>query len=102
VSLTPSAHSLLSPTLAQDSPRISTAHGLVGLTKKKISLTRTIYRFNAILTKIPTQFSTDLERAILNFIWGKNKNKKPGELSCAIKELLELSPSLTLSSTTEQ
>ena len=37
-------------------------------------LPKAICRFNAILTKIPAQFFTDLERAILNFIW---KNKKP-------------------------
>ena len=30
---------------------------------------------NAISMKIPTQFFTDMERAILNFIW-KNKKKK--------------------------
>jgi hypothetical protein len=28
-----------------------------------------IYRFNAILVKILTQFFTDLERAILSFKW---------------------------------
>jgi hypothetical protein len=37
-------------------------------------LTEAIYKFNAIAFKIPTQFFTDLEREILNFIW---KNKTP-------------------------
>ena len=38
-------------------------------------LTKPIYILSAISFKIPTQFFTDLERKILNFIW---KGKKTG------------------------
>jgi hypothetical protein len=40
---------------------------------KMATLPKTIYRFNAVSTKIPTQVFKDMERAIHNFIW-KTKN----------------------------
>jgi hypothetical protein len=36
-------------------------------------LPKVIYRVNAILIKIPTQFFIELERAILRFIWNNEK-----------------------------
>jgi hypothetical protein len=48
-------------------------------------LPKVIFSFNAIPNKILTQFFTDMERAILNFIWkGKailNNKRTSGEKS---------------------
>jgi hypothetical protein len=53
---------------------ISHACGLLGLTVNMAILPKVIYSFTAILLKIPTQFFTNMEKAIFNFTW---KNKKP-------------------------
>jgi hypothetical protein len=66
--------------------------------EKLLILSKAIHRFNAISTLIPTQLFTDLERIILMFIW---KNKNNIKQSCMKKELMEVSPSLVLSSNTE-
>jgi hypothetical protein len=47
--------------------------GRINITKMAI-LSKVIYRFSAIHIKIPTQFSKNMERAILKCIWKVKKN----------------------------
>jgi hypothetical protein len=63
-------------------------------------LPKAIYRFNAIPINILTEFITGPERTIFNLIL-KNKNSRISKKSCSIEELLEVSPSLISSCTTE-
>jgi hypothetical protein len=46
--------------------------GRINIVKMAI-LPNTVYRFNAIPIKIPTQFFNELERALCKFIWNNKK-----------------------------
>ena len=50
---------------------------------KMAVLPKTIYKFNVILIKFPTQFFNELERAICKFIWN---NKKPRIAKTLLKD----------------
>lgn len=63
-------------------------------------LPKAIHRFSVIPINIPPRFFTGLERTIFSFIW-KHKKPRIGKTIMKNKELQEVSPSQTLSYTTE-
>jgi hypothetical protein len=74
--------------------------GRINIVKKAIML-KAIYRFNVISIKIPTQFFSELEKAISKFIWN-NKIPRIAKTILKHKRTLGESPCLTSSCTTDQ
>jgi len=61
--------------------------GRINIVKMAILL-KAIYRFNALPIKIPTQFFTELERAICKFIWNNNNNNNNNNKNRIVKAIL--------------